>query len=64
MKATLVLAVLLITLVVAWTGEPAALAAGLTKTGVPAIAAPEPAWMLLSGVALIALGSLVRRFTP
>jgi len=64
MKATLVLAVLLIALVVAWTWEPSALAAGLTKTGVPAIAAPEPAWMLLSGVALIALGSLVRRFTP
>ena len=25
---------------------------------------PESAWMLLSGAALIALGSLVRRLTP
>jgi hypothetical protein len=64
LKATLVLAVLLITIVVAWMGEPAAVAAGLTKTRVPSIAAPEPVWMLLSGVALIALGSIVRRFTP
>jgi hypothetical protein len=64
MKATLVVAVLLITIVVAWMGEPAALAAGLTKTRVASIAAPEPAWMQLSGVSLIALGSIVRRFTP
>lgn len=64
MKATIVLAVLLVAILVAWTGEPAAVAAGLTGTrGVPGVS-PEPAWMVLSGAALIALGSLVRRFTP
>lgn len=64
MKATVVLAVLLLAILVAWTGEPAALAAGLTGTaGYPGVS-PEPAWMVLSGVALIALGSIVRRFTP
>ena len=64
MKATIVLAVLLVAILVAWTGEPAALAAGLTGTHGYAGASPEPAWMVLSGVALIALGSVVRRFTP
>jgi hypothetical protein len=64
MKATLVLAVLLTAVIVAWMAEPAALAAGLTATRGYSVAAPEPAWMLLSGVALIALGSIVRRFTP
>ena len=64
MKATVVLAVLLLAILVAWTGEPAALAAGLTGTGGYSGVSPEPAWMVLSGVALIALGSIVRRFTP
>ena len=64
MKATVILAVLLIVVVVAWTGEPAALAAGLTATRGYSGTPPEPAWMVLSGVALIALGSLVRRLTP
>ena len=64
MKATIVLAVLLLAILVAWTGEPAALAAGLTGTRGYSGVTPEPAWMVLSGVALIALGSVVRRFTP
>jgi hypothetical protein len=64
MKATAVLAVLLVAILVAWTGEPAAIAASLTGTHGYSGGTPEPAWMVLSGVALIALGSVVRRFTP
>ncbi|HEY2432529.1 MAG TPA: hypothetical protein VGI12_07625 [Vicinamibacterales bacterium] len=64
MKATVVLAALLVGVTVAWFGEPAVTAAGLTMSRGYAGRPLEPAWMVLSGVALIALGGVVRRLTP
>lgn len=57
MKATVILAALLATGLVAYFGDPAVVAGATTK-------AVEPVWMMLSGASLIALGSAVRRYMP
>ncbi len=63
MKAIVALAVLLIAIVVAWIWEPAAIASSMTVSRGHSVYPPEPVWMVLSGVTLIALGSAVRRLT-
>jgi len=57
MKATGILIGLVATALVALLAHPAAAADAASK-------ALEPAWMILSGVALIALGKVVRRHIP
>jgi len=64
MKATLILGGLLAVALFALFGEPAALAAGLTAATEQVSHTSEPAWMIVSGAALIALGSAVRRYVP
>ena len=57
MKATGILIGLAATAVVPWLAHSAAAADAASK-------AMEPAWMIFSGVSLIALGNAVRRNTP
>jgi hypothetical protein len=62
MKATVVLVVLVALAMVALTAQP------LTTPVVTHVAAAalsvEPAWMVLSGAALLVIASVVRRFGP
>lgn len=57
MKATVILLALLALSLLSVFGDPATVAGVSTK-------AVEPAWMMLSGASLIALGSAVRRYIP
>jgi hypothetical protein len=58
MKAMVILVGLLSIALLSVFGDPAVAAARLTTKAL------EPAWMMLSGAALIALGSAVRRYIP
>jgi hypothetical protein len=58
MKATVILLALLALSLLSVFGDPATVAAGVSTKAV------EPAWMMLSGASLIALGSAVRRYIP
>ena len=60
MKATGIFIALLATAMAPLLAHPAAAATAI-DTGSKAL---EPAWMMLSGVSLIALGSAVRRHIP
>lgn len=63
MKATIVISVLLGLALLALTGEPAALAAGIAVSQRTAVT-QEPVVMLLSGASLLTIASLVRRYVP
>jgi len=58
MKATAILIGLAMLAMLALVGDAATAATGLAPR------ASEPGWILLSGAALIALGSAVRRYLP
>jgi hypothetical protein len=64
MKATILLAVIVLAVTTAFVGAPTALASGVTAVGQHGPQAWEPAWMLLSGATLIAAASVVRRYVP
>jgi len=64
MKATILIAVLVLVALGAFVAAPAALAAGATAAAEHGPQAWEPAWMLLSGATLIAAASAVRRYVP
>ena len=64
MKATILFVAFVVLAAALVAAEPSALATGLTVATAQATHAPEPAWMLLSGAALLGAASAVRRFVP
>jgi hypothetical protein len=64
MKATILLAVLVLVALAAFGAAPAATAAGMTAAAQRAPGVGEPTWMVLSGATLLAVASIVRRYVP
>jgi hypothetical protein len=64
MKATILLVVLGLVALAVFAAAPAALAAGVAAAAEHAPKSGEPAWMLLSGAALLGVASAVRRYIP
>jgi hypothetical protein len=64
MKATILLAVLVLVALAGFVAVPAALASGVTAAAEHAPRSGEPAWMLLSGATLLGVASAVRRYVP
>jgi hypothetical protein len=64
MKATIVLAVLALLILIAFAAAPVALASATTLGGGHSTRADELVWMLVSGATLLGVASAVRRYVP
>jgi polyferredoxin len=64
MKATIVLAVLALLVLVAFAAAPVALASASTMAAGHSTRADELVWMLVSGATLLGVASAVRRYVP